>query len=220
MAGDFATATAALDGVPGPAEADDSEVLLARANVAFFTADLDTAWAIAEQAQRRVLGGERSWQVLDLISLQGLLAHDRGEWFDRMRAELRRTRDRPEIANTVFDGHLCAAEYMLYGPTPYGEVIELAQDMRATAQRSGALRAAAFATAVIGESALLSGDLDLAERELRDAASLHHDLDSTAGEAHSLQRLAEVRLARGDREGARALLRSSRCTSCNGSTGR
>ena len=205
MAGDVATATAALDGVEVQGE-HDAEILLAKANVAFFTADLDTAWAISEEAQRRILGGERSWQVLDLVSLQGLLAHHRGEWFDRMRTELRRTRDTPEIANTVFDGHLCAAEYMLYGPTPYAEVIDLARAMRATAERSGALRAAAFATALIGESALLSGDLETAERELRDAAALHHELDSSLGEAHSLQRLAEVHLARNEPDEARALL--------------
>jgi DNA-binding SARP family transcriptional activator/tetratricopeptide (TPR) repeat protein len=205
MAGDVATATAALDGVDLQG-GQDAEILLARANVAFFTDDLDTAWAISEEAQQRILGGERSWQVLDLVSLQGLLAHHRGEWFDRMRSELRRTRDSPEIANTVFDGHLCAAEYMLYGPTPYAEVIELARAMRATAERSGALRAAAFATALIGESALLSGDLETAERELRDAAALHHELDSALGEAHSLQRLAEVQLARNDTDAARALL--------------
>jgi DNA-binding SARP family transcriptional activator/tetratricopeptide (TPR) repeat protein len=206
MAGDIATATAALDGIDVSGGTHDAEVLLARASVAFFTADFDTAWAITEEAQRRILGGERSWQVLDLVSLQGLLAHNRGEWFDRIRAELRRTRDTPEIANAVFDGYLCAAEYLLYGPTPYREIIELAGRMRVTAERSGALRAAAFATALIGESALLAGDLDTAERELGDAVALHHDLDSTAGEAHSLQRLAEVHLARGDDGTARALL--------------
>ena len=91
------------------------------------------------------------------MSLQGLLAHQRGEWFDRMRVELRRTRDTPDVANALFDGYLCAAEYLLYGPTPYAEVIDLAAAMRATAQRSGALRAAAFATALIGEAALLVG---------------------------------------------------------------
>ncbi len=205
MAGDVATATAALDGVEVQGE-HGAEILLAKANVAYFTADIDTAWAISEEAQQRILGGERSWQVLDLVSLQGLLAHHRGEWFDRMRTELRRTRDTPEIANTVFDGHLCAAEFMLYGPTPYAEVIDLARAMRTTAERSGALRAAAFATALIGESALLSGDLETAERELRDAAALHHELDSSLGESHSLQRLAEVHLARNEPEEARALL--------------
>ena len=69
------------------------------------------------------------------------------------------------------------------------------------------LRAVAFATALRGEAALLSGDLDLAERELREAVDLHHDIGSPAGEAHSLQRLAEVHLARGDREEAAWLLR-------------
>jgi tetratricopeptide (TPR) repeat protein len=184
----------------------DVEVLLARANVAFFASDFETAWAISEEAERRVHAGDKSWQVLDLVSLQGLLAHRRGEWFDRMALELRRTRDTPEIANAVFDGHLCAAEYLLYGPTPYAEVMELANALRATATRSGALRAVAFATALVGEAASLSGDLDVAARELREAADLHHDLGSNAGEAHSLQRLAEVRLAQGDATEARELL--------------
>jgi len=43
--------------------------------------------------------------------------------------------------------------------------------------------------------------------ELTEAAELHHDIGSTAGEAHSLQRLAEVRLAQGDRAEAQQLLR-------------
>jgi tetratricopeptide (TPR) repeat protein len=123
-----------------------------------------------------------------------------------MRLELRRTRENPEIANAVFDGYLCAAEYMLYGPTPYSEVIGVARDLQTTARRSGALRAVAFASALIGEAALLSGDLGLAEVELTEASELHRDLGSAAGEAHSLQRLAEVRVAQGDGEMAMRLL--------------
>jgi tetratricopeptide (TPR) repeat protein len=98
------------------------------------------------------------------------------------------------------------AEYLLYGPTPYDEVLELADTLRRTAQRAGVLRAVAFATALRGEAALLKGDLELAAAELSDAADLHHDLGSTAGEAHSLQRLAEVHLAYGDRRTAGQLL--------------
>ena len=157
-----------------------------------------------EEAQKRVLAGERNWKVLDLVALQGLLAHLSGNWFDRLRLELRRTRENPEIANAIFDGYLCPAEYLLYGPTPYAEVIGVARDLQRTARRSGALRAAAFASALIGEAALLSGDLELAAAELREASDLHRDLGSPAGEAHSLQRLAEVRVAEGDLEAARA----------------
>jgi hypothetical protein len=68
------------------------------------------------------------------------------------------------------------------------------------------LRAAAFASALIGEAALLSGDLDLATAELMEANGLHRDLGSAAGEAHSLQRLAEIRVAEGDGEAAMRLL--------------
>ena len=110
------------------------------------------------------------------------------------------------MAGAIFDGYLCSAEYLLYGPTPYAEVMELARDLRGTAERSGARRAAAFARALTGEAALLSGDLDLAAAELTEASAGHRDLGSAAGEAHSLQRLAEVRLAQGDDAEARRLL--------------
>jgi tetratricopeptide (TPR) repeat protein len=189
MAGDLATAAAALDGLDTDGGADDADILLARGKYAFFTADFDAARIAAEQAQRLILAGERNWQVLDLVTLRGLLAHRSDQWFVQMGAELYRTREDPGMAGAIFDGYLCSAEYLLYGPTPYAEVLGLASDLRGTAERSGARRAATFARALSGEAALLSGDLDPA-----------------AGEAHSLQRLAEVRLAQGDDAEARRLL--------------
>jgi len=113
---------------------------------------------------------------------------------------------RPAMATRIFDSHLCVAEYMLYGPTPYQEVLDLATALRDTAQRSGVLRAVAFATALHGETALLMGDLEMAETELLEAADLHRDIGSAAGEAHSLQRLAELKLVVGDRAEANRLL--------------
>ena len=160
MAGDLPTAAAALDGVEASDGSDGAEVLLVQGHLAYFTGDYETARRVAEQARLQVLGG--NWQALDLMSLQGLLAHQRGEWFDRIRLELRNTSLTPEVANAIFDGYLCPAEYLLYGSTPYGDVIQLARAMQATAEKSGALRAVAFARALVGESALLSGDLELA----------------------------------------------------------
>ena len=206
MAGDLATAAAALDGLGTDGGADDADILLARGKYAFFTADFDAARVAAEQAERLILAGERNWQVLDLVTLRGLLAHRSDQWFVQMGAELYRTREDPGMAGAIFDGYLCSAEYLLYGPTPYAEVLELARDLRGTAERSGARRAAAFARALSGEAALLSGDLDLATAELAEASAAHRELGSAAGEAHSLQRLAEVRLAQGDDAEARRLL--------------
>jgi DNA-binding SARP family transcriptional activator/tetratricopeptide (TPR) repeat protein len=206
IAGDIDTAVAALDRIEPDGGPGDGDILLARGQVAYFTGDFDAAWQISEQARARVLGGDQSWQVLDLVALQGLLAHVRGEWFDRLGRELQRTRESPELALAIFDGYLCPAEYLLYGPTPYGEVIELARSLRDTARRAGALRAVAFASALLGEAAFLAGDLELAERELAEAVDLHRDIAAPSGEAHSLQRLAEVALARGDRAEALRLL--------------
>src|SRR4029450_4068990 len=50
------------------------------------------------------------------------------------------------------------------------------------------------------------GDLPRAETDLQAPADLHHDLESPAGEAPSLQRLSDVHLARGDRAAAGQLL--------------
>jgi DNA-binding SARP family transcriptional activator/tetratricopeptide (TPR) repeat protein len=204
--GEFDTAEAALAGLDLEGDAADGPILLARGNLAYFTGDLDAAWEAAAAARRRLLTPDDPWHYVDLVALQGLIAHQRGEWFERFRLELRRTKGKHGLMTALFDAHLCVAEYLLYGPVPYGEVIELAEGLRDRAARAGALRGVAFATALVGEAALLMGDLDRAEQELVEAVDLHRDVDAAAGEAHSLQRLAEVRLARGDREGARRLL--------------
>ena len=204
--GDFDTARAALEGLDLEGDAADGPILLARGNLSYFTGDVDAAWDAASAARRILLTPDDPWHYVDLIALQGLIAHQRGEWFERFRLELRRTQGSAGLATALFDAHLCVAEYLLYGPVPYPEVIELAEGLRRRASHFGALRGVAFATALIGEAALLMGDLDLAERELQEAVDLHRDADASAGEAHSLQRLAEVRLARGDREGAQRLL--------------
>ena len=207
FAGDLETAAVALDGLTLDGSPDDAELLLAQGNLALFRGDLEAADAAASQARLRVaLGVPQEWQWFDLVGLQGLVSHTRGEWSQRLRIELRRGVRRPELAARIFDSHLCVAEFLLYGPTPYEEVLELASALRGTAERSGVLRAVAFATALRGETFLLTGDLAAADSELQEAVDLHRDIGSTAGEAHSLQRLAEVKLALGERVEANRLL--------------
>jgi tetratricopeptide (TPR) repeat protein len=179
---------------------------VARGNLAYFTGDTEAAWEAASRARRDLSGTSDPWQYVDLVSLQGLIAHDRGEWFDRLRLEMRQTLSEPDLAVALFDAHLCVAEYVLYGPVPFPEVIEMARSLRDRAERFGALRGVAFATSLMGEAALLMGDLDLAEEELDRSVGLHRDVAAPAGEANSLQRLAEVRLLQGDRSEAQRLL--------------
>ncbi len=209
FAGDFDTAGAAIEDLDLEGDAADGPLLVARGNLAFFTGDTQAAWEAASRARRELSGTNDPWHYLDLISLQGLIAHNRGEWFGRLRLEMRATSGAPDLAVALFDAHLCVAEFLLYGPVPYADVIEMAQNLRARAERFGALRGVAFATSLIGEAALLKGDLDLAQEELERSVGLHREVAAPAGEAHSLQRLAELRLAQGDRGEAQRLLQQA-----------
>lgn len=85
-------------------------------------------------------------------------------------------------------------------------MLEFAASLRATGERSDSPRAVAFAATVAGEAHLLSGDLDAAFDELREGVDLHHQIGANAGEALSLQRLAEVHLERGENDEALRLL--------------
>ena len=209
FANDFDTARSALAGLSLEGDAADAPILLARGHVAYFTGDITAAWAAVDEVRDLLQVTDDPWHTADLIALRGLIAHHRGEWFGRFRHELRRSQGKQRLATAVFDAHLCVAEYLLYGPVPYAEVIADAEDLRQRATRAGALRGVAFAATLVGEAALLSGDLERAERELVEAVELHRDIDAPAGEAHSLQRLAEVRLFQGEREEARRLLQQA-----------
>jgi class 3 adenylate cyclase len=101
------------------------------------------------------------------------------------------------------------AEFLLYGRTDYEEVLEFAASLRETGERTGSERAVAFAATVAGEVHLLSGDLDRALEELQDGGDLHHQMGANAGEALSLQRLAETHVELGNHEEALRLLESA-----------
>jgi DNA-binding winged helix-turn-helix (wHTH) protein len=207
LTGDLASAEEALAGLEASGGPDDAGILLARGMLAYFSGDLDSADAAVEAARPLALTPGAPDRLLDVITLQGMIAHNRGRWFDRLGRELRATQENPQLASTVFDSHLCVAEYLLYGPTPYDEVLDLARQLREQAERVGARRGVAFAVTVAGEAALLAGDLDAAGVHLNEAVALHMAMGADTGTAHTLQRLAEVELADGDRAKAERLLR-------------
>jgi tetratricopeptide (TPR) repeat protein len=209
LAGNVEAASEALDGLEADGGAHDGAIWLAQGMLAYFLGDLDASERATDAARGLALAPGSPTRLLDVIALQGMIAHNRGRWSDRLYRELRNPGQTPDIVATVFDSHLCVAEYMLYGPTPYDEVVALAENLRRNADEVGARRATAFAICVAGEAELLAGNLERAQELLEESVALHRELVADTGLAHSLQRLAEVRLASGDRDAAERLGREA-----------
>jgi DNA-binding SARP family transcriptional activator/ATP/maltotriose-dependent transcriptional regulator MalT len=206
-AGALDEAARAIDLAEPAGPADRIAKLVVTGLVAWARGNSEAAEEAARQARDLALAHGHTAGLGEATELLGLVAHSRGEWRDRVRYELTDTLKRPEeVAGTVFDAHLCLAEYLLYGQQPYDQVIDFAAELRDTAIRVGAARGEAFATCVLGEAELLSGRLDRAEDHLGRAVSLHAAVDASAGQALSLQRLGEAALAAGDAARAVELL--------------
>jgi hypothetical protein len=106
MSGDIDSAADALDGLEPDGGPFDGPILHARGMLAYMTGDLDGAEAAAEDARKSALDDQAPSGLLDVLTLQGMVAHNKGEWFERMRRELTTTADSKELAATVFDCHL------------------------------------------------------------------------------------------------------------------
>ena len=204
--GEVAEAAGALEGVEASTSEDHVWLLLARGLVAWHGQELTAAEAAAEEARRLAAEVGLDAAVVEASKLLGMVAHSSGQLWDRVRADVLDTALDPGLAGSVLDGHLCLVELSLYGGEPYDEVIAFARELRAAADRAGAVRGAAFAATVLGEAELLSGRVEEAERDLRDAVDLARRSRADVGRGLALQRLAETALAAGRPDEARARL--------------
>lgn len=168
----------------------------------------DSALGTVKAAECRRLAlesGDRSALVVASWA-QAAAAHARDDLRHSIWADLLDTHALRDLAVSVFDGHLCMTQRLLYGARPYPDVVAFADSFIAEAQRLGAARGRAFAMTLRGEAKLLSGRLDEADEDLREAARLSRPIGAGTGEALALQRRAEVALYRGQPAAARELL--------------
>ena len=168
----------------------------------------DPAFGTAKAAESRRLALQTGDTASIVIAswAQAAAAHARGELHDSVLADLRDTADVPHLAVRVFDGHLCMTQRFLYGARPYDEVIAFADALADEALRLGAMRGHAFAMNLRGEAELHAGRIDDAADDLQEGARLHRAIGGAVGEAHALQRLAEVAHHRGRAPEATQLL--------------
>ena len=114
----------------------------------------DPALGSAKAAECRRLAlesGDRTTLVVASWA-QAAAAHARDDLRSSIWADLLDTHALRELAISVFDGHLCMTQRLLYGARPYPDVVEFADSFLAEAERLGAARGRAFALTLRGEA--------------------------------------------------------------------
>lgn len=200
----------ATEGRDAPTAAERARALLAWGLIHWKRNDLQEAERAALEARALAVDAGLGAQVGEASSLLASIGVARGKWRNFLRDELLETvRRTPDVAPFVFDSNLCFTEFCLYLPDGTTEMATFAAELGEAAASAGSARAAAHAALVRGETELLNGHLEEAEATLREAADRHRGTKTNSGESLSLERLAEVSTARGQRWKARRLLESA-----------
>jgi DNA-binding SARP family transcriptional activator len=192
----------ALAGESQPASLlDRVRASLAWGIIHLHSGDFPKAEQIAKEARTLALEGGLAREMGEASALLGLVSHMQGRFPELFRSEfiewVRRKPAVSSVATHVFDGHLCLAEFCLYGPAGHDEVVSAARDLLIEAERSNSIPGLALAKLILGEDELFSGDLALAEKLLAEALDLYESMEAVAGQVMALQRLAEAAVARG-----------------------
>jgi DNA-binding SARP family transcriptional activator/tetratricopeptide (TPR) repeat protein len=200
----------ALEGTEPATPGERARAHLAAGLVALNRQDLVHAEREARLARAIAVQEGMGRELGEASGLLGMVAHSRGDWRKLFTEEfIAAIQGSPQLAENVFEAHLCLAEFSLYGREGPDAVAGLAAGLLESAERSRSLHGEAVATLMLGESLLLSGQLDRAEQNLSLAAELHGKAGAGSGRALSLQRLAEAALARRRRVRAKRLLRDA-----------
>ncbi len=205
--GDFAGALQTVERVePVTLEGRLARALTLSGVAAIGLIDSTLATRYATESRRLALELGDPGAVVEASWANALAAHARGQLRESLRLDVRDTSTLPQLAMALFDGQLCVTQRLLYGAAPYADVIAFADALATEADRLGAARGRGFALTLRGEAKLLAGELAGAERDLVEAHRLHRSIAAPTGEAHTLQRRAEVALSRRQRDDAARLL--------------
>ena len=204
--GDPSAAQATLAPLEPGSDTERTAHLLAQAAAAWFLGDVDEALRAATEAEPISVSAGLAREARTAVQIQAMVAHSTGTWPATLQRGLEMSLSAPDLADTVFDGHLCVAEYVLTSGVPLERIRTAAEELHAQAVRSGARRARVFSATVLGEVALITARTDEADERLREAVRLSREISAVSAEALASLRLGEAARARGELKEGDALL--------------
>jgi DNA-binding SARP family transcriptional activator/predicted negative regulator of RcsB-dependent stress response len=201
----------AAEGAQPPTPAERARALLAQALVHWNRMELDGARRSAEEARAIAIDERLEPELGEASGLLGMVGNAQGRWQELFRDEFAQTLEQtPSMAGSVFDAHLCLAEFALNAAS-CDEISAFAEELLAVAEQRSSERGEALALLMLGEAELFAGRLAEAEGHLSRSAELHGRTGAVSGRALAIERLAEVALAHAHgRTRAAALLREAR----------
>jgi DNA-binding SARP family transcriptional activator len=189
-----------LPGVEPAAAAERIRASLAWALVHLQSGEFDKAAELARETRAQALDGGLAREVGEAGAVLGLTAHMQGRWPELFRSEFTEwVRSRDEFVPSVFDGHLCLAEFCLCDAKGHAAIAQSAEELMCVAEDADSAAGRGLAGLILGEIARCAGDLDEAETHLNEAERLHVGANALSGRVLVLERLAEIALARGQK---------------------
>jgi DNA-binding SARP family transcriptional activator len=196
--GDANAALATLGPLAPTSDHERSAQLVAQAAAAWYGGDAAEAGRRAAEAEKLAVASGLAREARMAVQIQVMVAHNTGEWSTAVRSGFDASLLAPDLADTLFDGHLCVAQYALTSGDPLEGLRAVGEELHANAVRSGARRAQIFAATLLGEIALVTGLTDEADTRLREAVRLSREIGAVTAEALSSLRLGEAAHARGE----------------------
>ena len=204
--GDAIAAQATLAPLAPQSDAERAAHLIARAAAAWFAGDADEADRAAREAQTVAAAGGLAVETRAAKQIQVMVAHSKGTWSDALQTDLYESLGSTDLAETLFDGHLCIAEYALSSGEPHERLRAVAEGLHEKSARLGARRAQVLAATLLGEIALTAGHAEEATTMLGEAVRMSREIGAVTAEGLASVRLGEAMRARGDVVEGNALL--------------
>lgn len=204
--GDPSAAQATLDPLTPTSDADRAAHLLAQAAAAWFRGDVEGARRAAAEAEPLAVAGSLPREARQAVQIQAMVAHSTGIWQEALQLGLDASLRAPDLADTLFDGHLCVAQFVLTSGDAHDRIRAIAESLHGNAVRTGARRAQVFAATVLGELALVAARLAEADEWLAEAVRVSRQISALSAEALASARRGEAAFARGEAARGETLL--------------